>query len=148
MPVNVSPKYWAEHLGLPYHQTTIRELEMPVEGKTGRGLMTLSEGSLSYTRYGYGDLLPRRSEVHRSAPRLFRHAAAAAVRGSAVDRSVLADVLVLRIDGHGSDGAADVPRAPRNRHCGNATQRLRGRAARDAMGLGEILDLVSDRGDA
>ena len=57
MPVNVSPKYWAEHLGLPYHQTTIRELEMPVEGKTGRGLMTLSEGSLSYTRYGYGDLL-------------------------------------------------------------------------------------------
>src|SRR5262249_27799770 len=57
MPVNVSPKYWAEHLGLPYHQTTIRQQEMPVEGKTGRGLMALSEGSLSFTRYGYGDLL-------------------------------------------------------------------------------------------
>src|SRR5262245_20178413 len=57
MPVNVSPKFWAEHLGLPYHQTTIRELEMPVAGRSGRGLMALSEGSLSFTRYGYGDLL-------------------------------------------------------------------------------------------
>lgn len=57
MPVNVSPKYWAEHLGMPYHQAAIRELEMPVEGRTGAGLMTLSEGSLSYTRYGYADLL-------------------------------------------------------------------------------------------
>jgi hypothetical protein len=57
MPVNVSPKYWAEHLGMPYHQAAIRELEMPVEGKSGRGLMTLSEGSRSFTRYGYADLL-------------------------------------------------------------------------------------------
>ena len=57
MPVNVSPKYWAEHLGIPYHQTAIRELEMPVAGRNGRGLMTLSEGSRSFTRYGYADLL-------------------------------------------------------------------------------------------
>jgi hypothetical protein len=57
MPVNLSPKYWAEHLGMPYHQTAIRELEMPVAGRTGRGLMTLSEGSRSFTRYGYADLL-------------------------------------------------------------------------------------------
>jgi hypothetical protein len=53
----VSPKYWAEHLGLPYHQAAIRELEMPVAGQTGRGLMTLSEGALSFTRYGYADFL-------------------------------------------------------------------------------------------
>jgi hypothetical protein len=57
MPVNVSPKYWAEHLGMPYHQTAIRDLEMPVAGQVGRGLMTLSEGSRSFTRYGYADLL-------------------------------------------------------------------------------------------
>jgi len=57
MPVNVSPKYWAEHMGLPYHQAAIRELERPVAGYTGSGLMALSAGSLSYTRYGYGDLL-------------------------------------------------------------------------------------------
>jgi hypothetical protein len=25
MPVNVAPKYWAEHLGMPYHQAAIRE---------------------------------------------------------------------------------------------------------------------------
>ncbi|HEY2434340.1 MAG TPA: hypothetical protein VGI12_16820 [Vicinamibacterales bacterium] len=57
MPVNLSPKYWAEHLGLPYHQADIRALERPVEGHTGAGLMTLSEGSRSFTRYGYADLL-------------------------------------------------------------------------------------------
>ncbi len=57
MPVNVAPKYWAEHLGMPYHQAAIREMEMPVAGRTGAGLMTLSEGSRSATRYGYADLL-------------------------------------------------------------------------------------------
>jgi len=57
MPVNVSPKYWAEHLGMPYHQAAIRGLEMPVAGRTGNGLMTLSEGTLSFTRYGYADFL-------------------------------------------------------------------------------------------
>src|SRR5262249_9455871 len=46
-----------EHLGMPYHQTAIRGLEMPVAGQTGRGLMTLSEGARSFTRYGYADLL-------------------------------------------------------------------------------------------
>ena len=57
MPVNLSPKYWAEHRGMPYHQAAIRELEMPVEGHTGAGLMTLSEGARVFTRYGYADLL-------------------------------------------------------------------------------------------
>jgi hypothetical protein len=57
LPVNVSPKYWAEHLGMPYHQAAIRDLELPAAGQVGRGLMTLSEGSRSFTRYGYADLL-------------------------------------------------------------------------------------------
>ncbi len=57
MPVNVAPKYWAEHLGMPYHQAAIRDLEMPVPGRTGAGLMTLSEGARIFTRYGYADLL-------------------------------------------------------------------------------------------
>jgi hypothetical protein len=57
MPVNLSPKYWAEHRGMPYHQAAIRELEMPVEGHQGAGLMTLSEGERVFTRYGYADLL-------------------------------------------------------------------------------------------
>jgi hypothetical protein len=57
MRVNLSPKYWAEHLGMPYHQTAIRDLEMPVAGHTGAGLMTLSEGARVFTRYGYADLL-------------------------------------------------------------------------------------------
>jgi hypothetical protein len=57
LPVNLSPKYAAEHMGMPYHQAAIRELEMPLAGRTGAGLMTLSEGARSFTRYGYADLL-------------------------------------------------------------------------------------------
>ncbi|MCX6872457.1 MAG: twin-arginine translocation signal domain-containing protein [Verrucomicrobia bacterium] len=54
MPVNVSPKYWAEHMGLPYHQTEIQEGERfkPVPGKTYS-----IEQQRSFTRYGYADYL-------------------------------------------------------------------------------------------
>ena len=57
MPVNVSPKYWAEHLGMPYHQADIRAFEIPKPGQQAEGLMSLSAGSRSFMRYGYGDLL-------------------------------------------------------------------------------------------
>ena len=56
MPVNVSPKYWAEHLGLPYHQADIRAYEIPKHDQKAEGLMNLSAGSRSFMRYGYGDL--------------------------------------------------------------------------------------------
>ncbi len=32
-PVKISPKYWAEHLGMPYHQADIREQEWPRAGQ-------------------------------------------------------------------------------------------------------------------
>jgi len=56
MPVNLSPKYWAEHMGLPYHQAAIRELEMAHEPyqEAAAGIGT---GSRNFMRYGYGDLL-------------------------------------------------------------------------------------------
>ena len=57
MPVNISPKYWAEHLGMPYHQADIRPLEIPRKDRVATGLMNLSAGSRSFIRYGYGDLL-------------------------------------------------------------------------------------------
>ena len=57
VPVTLSPKYWAEHMGLPYQQASIRELEMPHEGQNAQGLMALSSGSRSFTRYGYADFL-------------------------------------------------------------------------------------------
>ena len=56
-PVKISPKYWAEHFGMPYHQAEIREQERPRLGKEATGLMKLSAGSRSFLRYGYGDLL-------------------------------------------------------------------------------------------
>jgi hypothetical protein len=57
MPLKISPKFWAEHMGMPYHQADIRETERPKPGKTETGLMKFSTGSRSFLRYGYGDLL-------------------------------------------------------------------------------------------
>jgi hypothetical protein len=71
MPVNISPKYWAEHLGMPYHQAEIRDLERPKPGEEGSGLMKMSTGSRSFLRYGYGDLLRedrRYGVLHRVWP--------------------------------------------------------------------------------
>jgi hypothetical protein len=71
LPVTISPKYWAEHLGLPYHQADIRSLEIPKPGTQSQGLMNLSAGSRSFTRYGYGDLLKENRKygvLHRIWP--------------------------------------------------------------------------------
>lgn len=61
MPVTISPKYWAEHMGLGYHQAAIRELEMPrhVDEKS---IFKFSEGSRRFLRYGYGDLFQEGSK--------------------------------------------------------------------------------------
>src|SRR6185437_14158153 len=69
--VKISPKYWAEHLGMPYHQADIRKQEWPRGDHEATGLMKLSAGSRSFLRYGYGDLLreDRKWEVlHRVWP--------------------------------------------------------------------------------
>ena len=52
-PVNVSPKYWAEHMGLPYHQSSIREMERRPRGRERNRIETQRR----FTRYGYGDYL-------------------------------------------------------------------------------------------
>src|SRR5439155_111252 len=57
MPVKISPKFWAEHMGMPYHQADIRDQEIPKSSRNAQGLMALSAGSRSFTRYGYADLL-------------------------------------------------------------------------------------------
>lgn len=78
MPVTISPKYTSEHLGLPYHQASIRDLEGPDEAQgpiaagddddnatlyNGRdidrylGKWQFSEGSRKFMRYSYGDLM-------------------------------------------------------------------------------------------
>ena len=57
MSVKLSPKYWGEHMGMPYHQADIRELERPRPDSRASGLMKLSSGTRSFLRYGYGDLL-------------------------------------------------------------------------------------------
>jgi hypothetical protein len=62
LPVTVSPKFWAEHMGLPYHQAAIREHERvsrsdPSDRSEWHSYMRVSEGSRPFTRYGYGDFL-------------------------------------------------------------------------------------------
>jgi hypothetical protein len=66
----ISPKFWAEHMGLPYHQAGIRQTEMPVRAR-GAGAFAASNGARSFLRYGYGDLLTEKSRygiVHRIWP--------------------------------------------------------------------------------
>lgn len=62
LPITVSPKFWAEHMGLPYHQAAIRENERvtredPSHRSEWHRYMKVSEGSRPFTRYGYGDFL-------------------------------------------------------------------------------------------
>jgi len=50
--VKVSPKFWAEHMGMPYHQARhprTGDAQGPRHGD--RALMALSSGSRSFTRY-------------------------------------------------------------------------------------------------
>jgi len=71
MPVNVSPKFWAEHMGLPYMQGAIRAQEMPPRNARDNGFFSRSSGSRSFLRYGYGDLLAenrRHGVLHRIWP--------------------------------------------------------------------------------
>jgi hypothetical protein len=56
LPVAVSPKYLAEHMGLPYHASAIREREYPPKVEvTNREKLSL--GARKFLRYSYGDLL-------------------------------------------------------------------------------------------
>ncbi|HWA09672.1 MAG TPA: hypothetical protein VG838_09500 [Opitutaceae bacterium] len=70
LPVTISPKFWAEHLGLPYHQAGIRQTEMPVRAR-GEGAFAESNGARSFLRYGLGDLMAedrKYAVVHRIWP--------------------------------------------------------------------------------
>ncbi|HEY3863965.1 MAG TPA: twin-arginine translocation signal domain-containing protein [Verrucomicrobiae bacterium] len=71
MPVTISPKFWAEHMGLPYMQGGIRATEMPPRGGRQDGFFSRSSGARSFMRYGYGDLLDenrRYGVLHRIWP--------------------------------------------------------------------------------
>jgi hypothetical protein len=60
MPVSLTPKYWAEHLGLPYQPASIRETERPpAEPNQAGSLFELSSGARRFMRYSYGDLFTK-----------------------------------------------------------------------------------------
>ncbi|GAB3611685.1 serine/threonine-protein kinase [Humibacter ginsengisoli] len=53
---SLSPKYWAEHQGLPYHQARVRDLER-ARPANGDPLAGVTQNTRRFTRYGYGDFL-------------------------------------------------------------------------------------------
>lgn len=63
-PLVLSAKYWAEHQGLPYHQSSIRALEA-ARPADGSGIDAKTHFTRRFTRYGYGDFLreDRRHEL-------------------------------------------------------------------------------------
>lgn len=74
MPVKAGAKFWAEHLGLGYHQADIRATEYPREGVTGT--FAVSSGARNFTRYGYGDFYGQRDNItllYRVWPGTQRH---------------------------------------------------------------------------
>jgi hypothetical protein len=59
--VALSPKYWAEHQGLPYHQARVRDLER-ARPMNDDALSGVTQNTRRFTRYGYGDFLRRDRE--------------------------------------------------------------------------------------
>jgi hypothetical protein len=73
MPVSMAPKFWAEHMGMPYHQAAIRELEFEPR-PAGRGESITA--TRNFLRYGYGDYLKDTRQygiIHRIWPGTQRH---------------------------------------------------------------------------
>ena len=70
MPIRLSPKFWAEHMGLTYHQAAIRDLEMPKPDDKNDTFSALSFGSRLFTRYGYADFL-REDRKYKVMHRVF-----------------------------------------------------------------------------
>lgn len=64
----LSAKYWAEHMGLPYHQAAIREREQNEPTPAGHELTAITEFSRRFTRYGFADFLAE----DRDADLMFR----------------------------------------------------------------------------
>lgn len=59
LPVSASPKYLAEHMGLSYHTSVIREREYPPTHDNTESHHKLSVGARRFLRQSYGDLLPK-----------------------------------------------------------------------------------------
>ncbi len=71
--VSMAPKFWAEHLGMPYHQAAIRELELrpPAPGPERNPAV-----ARRFLRYGYGDYMKEDRNygiIHRIWPGTQRH---------------------------------------------------------------------------
>ena len=76
MPVSMAPKFWAEHMGMPYHQAAIREQEFqPLPGGSVAGGNSIT-AARNFLRYGYGDYLKDDRPygiIHRIWPGTQRH---------------------------------------------------------------------------
>ena len=137
LPVKVSPKYWAEHMGMPYHQADIRELERPQPRPAGERADEIQLRVPQFPPLRLRRPAAGRPQVGRAAPHLAGHPASAALGRSADRRGALAGLQFLRQRRRRDHGAALLQGPPRFRDRA-ATARLRRRLAAAALGLGEI----------
>jgi hypothetical protein len=76
MPVSMAPKFWAEHMGMPYHQAAIREQEFqPLPVRPGHESTSIT-AKRNFLRYGYGDYRKDTRQygiIHRVWPGTQRH---------------------------------------------------------------------------
>ena len=139
-PSKVSPKFWAEHMGMPYHQADIRDQEMPQAGtRRPRGLMALSTRLAQLHPLRLRRPAARRPPLRRPAPHLARHPAPAAVGRPAHRRRLLARLPLLRQRRRRNHGAAFLQRPPRLRHRAATARGYADASLAAALGLGEVL---------
>ena len=117
MPVNISPKFWAEHMGLPYMQGAIRQQEMPRAIAEHRLLLAQFRfalvSALRLRRFAH-----RGPPLRRAAPHLAGHATAAALGRSGNGRRltgafrVFAAATAWKFLSRSSSKAAKAPGCP------------------------------------
>ena len=113
MPVKAGAKFWAEHMGLGYHQADIRATEYPRAGVTGT--FALSSGVAPVYAVWLWGLLPGGQRDRTALPGVARDAASPALGRSGPRCGVWADGQLLRSRGDGAVRADDVQGARRIR---------------------------------
>jgi hypothetical protein len=96
----MAPKFWAEHMGVPYHQASMREEEMRGPGPNEPHNAATTR---RFLRYGYGDYLRDHRKfgiIHRIWPGTQRHHEAFFFRGGGdvMDYDVTQNEVTLRGD--------------------------------------------------
>ena len=145
LPVTVSPKFCRRA-----HGHAVPSGLDPRAGNAARrdatGLMALSTGTRSFTRYSYADLMREDRQVYSVLHRIWPGTQRLLLWGDPVTAAAYARAFeICGSSGVGDHGAAVIQRAARLGQVRRAV-RLRGCLAQSALGLGEISQYLSRLG--